>query len=956
MEDWERTKRHCNRKQQYLHHKIEDTIRNNEMCNELKRNINVLMQYEIAREWNEKKQKMKNKIKHLVQKWKGGHQAQEGKWNGIAISDEELEDFRKHGELENHNLKIHEETKDPQVYDNESITENQKALLRLPPKFATYGTISKEEMEVEFEVMNCKLRWEERNKREREYEDWTREWEVDRIEREKVFDTRTKNMSFTTKRVTDMPTCRRIHLPHPEKEKMEVEMRSMTQRMKDTVEDYVKENCDEKGRIRQNNLTTQQRNGLIECKRKAKNGEQMYMMTDKSMRMSVDTPTNYERAMNHHMIHDQELCQTEIDNIERKLNAHGIMWARILKIGEMWDHEHRVKSAVVSKNGPIPELYGLRKDHKNIAIGDEALGPPTRPVCGASRSINGPLSSILSEVLDKISDVMDIEINTECRNTEEMIAELEKNNHREEYETEDEKVVFSTDVKALYPSLKAEEVAKVVSQMYVESGITIDVDEDELALYLALVLERSEITENNLTDLVKRWKNENTHRSGRRPGITTSEVTGGEAERKKSKFYPANRKPTSTEAKSMISFALQKAITAVMKHHMYRFKDAVYLQKEGGPIGLQLTGAIARTFMLWWDREMLKGINEATRNVHFQLFTYMRYVDDCNIVCTALPTNCRIEDGNVVRCQSTDSMETANEKSDKRTAEIIKEIANNICEFIKVEIDYPSAHENTYMPILDLEVKMENNRIMYRYYRKKIANSMVIHFDSAMPLKMKRTCLSNEVIRILRNTSREAPVEIRSFLLSEFADRLRSSGYPEKLRRDIIQSGWEGYFKQLRRHDNGECPMYRPKGYRKEERSINKMVKRRAWYKPFDTVLFCPSTPGGELAKKLRNITEDTRRKTGMKIKVIERVGTKISAQLKTKYNNEARCRSTTQCIVHRNGGKGDCNKENVVYKGTCLKCKESGHSSEPNREGRIVAVEQRRNNIKSSCIGETNL
>ena len=161
----------------------------------------------------------------------------------------------------------------------------------------------------------------------------------------------------------------------------------------------------------------------------------------------------------------------------------------------------------------------------------------------------------------------------------------------------------------------------------------------------------------------------------------------------------------------------------------------------------------------------------------------------------------------------------------------------------------------------------------------------------------------------------------------------------KKLRREIIQSGWKGYSKQLRRHNTGECPLYRPKGYMKEERSINKMVKRRAWHKPFDTVLFCPSTPGGVLARKLRSITEDVKNRTGMKMKVVERVGAKISAQLKTRYSNEARCRSTTQCIVHRNGGKGDCNKENVVYKGTCVTCKENGHSSEPDREGRIVPV-----------------
>jgi len=220
---------------------------------------------------------------------------------------------------------------------------------------------------------------------------------------------------------------------------------------------------------------------------------------------------------------------------------------------------------------------------------------------------------------------------------------------------------------------------------------------------------------------------------------------------------------------------------------------------------------------------------------------------------------------------------------------------------------------------------------------------------------MKRTTLSNEVVRILRNTSREAPDEVKTFLLSEFANRMKNSGYPEKFRKEIIKSGWEGYAKQVSRHETGECPLYRPKGYRKEERSMDKQVKKRAWYKPYDSVLFCPATPDGVLASRLREITNEVNSRTDMKIKIIERVGTKITTQLKTTCNYEARCRSTTECMVHRNGGRGDCNRENVVYKGTCLTCEQSGYSSKPNQEGRVVPVTQRRNNIKSTYIGETS-
>ena len=698
IEDLERTKKLYIKRQQYLYHKIEDAIRDTDTCRRVKKNINTIIQDEVQKEWDEKKESMKSKIKHLTQKWKYRNEPHEERWNGIAISDKELEEFRKDGGIEEHGLKLNEVNTDPAVYGNTEVTENQKALLRLPPKFATYGKISEKEMEVEMEVMNCKLRWEARNKRERGNEIWTREWEEEKIEKEKIFDTQSNRLSFNRKRVTDLPTCRRIQLPDPEEENIEVEIRNMTQRMKGVVTEYKREYCDDKGRVKSNNLTEQQKRGLLECKEKAKNNEQLFMMTDKSMRMTVDTPVNYKRAMDTHVRQDQEINQTEADIIEKTLNGHSIMLARILKIGKGLKQEQRVKSAVISKNGTIPELYGLRKDHKPVASGQEATGPPTRPVCGASRSINGPLSNILSEVLDRISDRIDIRIDTECRNTEEMIAEFERTNSNiNETNKHQERVVFSTDVKALYPSLEPEQVAKIASQMFMESEMTIDVDEDELALYLALVLGTEEVRENNMTDLVKRWKHENQRRGGQRPGITTAEVTGGEAERGKSKFNPPNRKPNPRELRTMVSLALRKGIIAVMKNHIYRFNEKIYLQKEGGPIGLQLTGAIARIFMLWWDREVKERINNAMADIDFQLHMYMRYVDDCNIICTALPTSSRLENGKVVIDHNRDHNDDEHEEPpDKRTAEVIKEIANGICSFIKVEIDYPSTHKYKY--------------------------------------------------------------------------------------------------------------------------------------------------------------------------------------------------------------------------------------------------------------------
>ena len=600
----------------------------------------------------------------------------------------------------------------------------------------------------------------------------------------------------------------------------------------------------------------------------------------------------------------------------------------------------------------IPPLYGLRKDHKQVPIEEEKLGPPTRPVCGATKSPNGALSNILSEVLERLSDCEDMKIGTECRSTEEMIAEFNRING--DVNEEGEKVIFSTDVKALYPSLKANYVADVISKMYEESDLRVRVDNDELSLYLALVAEAQEISEYGLQPVVKRWKNEG---RGRRPGITTAEVMGGRTQRNDSKFLPAERKPNPEEERRMIALALKKGVQAVMKNHLYKIDNKVYQQSDGGPIGLQVTGAIARAFMIWWDGKFMERLREATENMEWRCHMYMRYVDDGNVICTPFPSDCELIEGKVVRQQHNEG--SGNERQvipdDRNTAEIVKQIANSVCDFIQVEIDFPSAHESRHMPILDVEVTIVENAIRYRHYRKEIANPLVIHHKSAMPEKVKRKCLSNEVIRMMRNTSREQPEEVRKFFLSDFSQRMRMSGYQEKFRREIITSGMRGYERMLRNNDEGVCPLHRSKGYRKEERMKEKYVKKRSWYKPCDAVLFCPSTPRGELAQRMRKVTNEVSERHRMKVKVIERGGVSIKNQL-MRRKDKNRCRNREECIVHGNGGKGDCSIEGVVYRGTCLTCKERGPASKPNTNGEIIRIpEGQRRSVESVYFGETS-
>ena len=64
----------------------------------------------------------------------------------------------------------------------------------------------------------------------------------------------------------------------------------------------------------------------------------------------------------------------------------------------------------------------------------------------------------------------------------------------------------------------------------------------------------------------------------------------------------------------------------VLSQHTYKVGDVLYLQTKGGPIGLELTGAFSRPFMMFWDKRYLKMVDESG----LTMLLYKIYIDDSN--------------------------------------------------------------------------------------------------------------------------------------------------------------------------------------------------------------------------------------------------------------------------------------------------------------------------------------
>ena len=164
---------------------------------------------------------------------------------------------------------------------------------------------------------------------------------------------------------------------------------------------------------------------------------------------------------------------------------------------------------------------------------------------------------------------------------------------------------------------------------------------------------------------------------------------------------------------------------------------------------------------------------------------------------------------------------------------------------IKDERDCPSANANGKMPLLDTQVWREGDKLMHESYRKPMSNPLTMLAISAMPAKMKRNVLTQEVVRMRRNISLDLPWETTVKHLNDFSARMRASGYGERYRLEVIKSGVEGFEKMVAEEKNGGRPINQRRTWNEDQRQKKKELQKKNWYKRggFDVPIFDLCSP-----------------------------------------------------------------------------------------------------------------
>ena len=382
----------------------------------------------------------------------------------------------------------------------------------------------------------------------------------------------------------------------------------------------------------------------------------------------------------------------------------------------------------------------------------------------------------------------------------------------------------------------------------------------------------------------------------------------------------------------MLSLALEEGIKACMSHHLYSLDQAVLHQDRGGPIGLKLSGALAKAFMVHWCRRFGQTLRAATASIPlYKIHLHVFYVDDQGLVVPCLPPGSRYQEGEV-RVVEEEVEGDLLLAGDRRTAMVRRDIANTISPNTTITVDYPSNHRSGWMPILDLHVRMEEGgvegggrEVDWRFYKKEVSSPFFLLNRSAVSAKVKRAMLAQEGLRRLRNTKPSKVEEEKVHLLEEMSEMMMRSGYPETYREGVLCSVLTGYARQVEASQRGDKPLYRPREWHRVERRRAKQLKKASWYRPSDTVLFVPVTPNSELARRVREVVEEEGRRLGLGIRVVERGGPSLKSHLmRTDMSAGSPCPQEDCILCLTNPGEGGGlhhHRAGALYSGECLLC-----------------------------------
>ena len=114
---------------------------------------------------------------------------------------------------------------------------------------------------------------------------------------------------------------------------------------------------------------------------------------------------------------------------------------------------------------------------------------------------------------------------------------------------------------------------------------------------------------------------------------------------------------------------------------------------------------------------------------------------------------------------------------------------------------------------------------------KEVTSKALIHRDAALSMKNKRTILTQECIRVMKNCHELAGRGTLTKHLTYYMARMQAAGYDKSFRAQVLKSAFVAHDKMKEDERNEIRPMYRAKHWKRNERRKEKLKKAKNWYK-----------------------------------------------------------------------------------------------------------------------------
>ena len=402
----------------------------------------------------------------------------------------------------------------------------------------------------------------------------------------------------------------------------------------------------------------------------------------------------------------------------------------------------------------------------------------------------------------------------------------------------------------------------------------------------------------------------------------------------------------------------------MMNTHVYSFDGKIFIQKEGGPIGLRSTCAVARVVMNEWDARWLETL-EAN---NIKLRKGERYMDDIRAILQGLKMGWRWWEGGLYYCDEWRLDDELGGKSAcRRTSEALLEAMNEIFEFLVFTQEINEDFEDKMLPTLDTKICIEDGKfIIFEFYRKPMATNLLIQSSTALSESVKVATLKEEVVRRLKHTSTRLPHSKRLETLEEMSQMMVNSGHKTKFMQQVMIGGILRYENKLRasklnKEDPNYRPLHQPSG-RKMSRLKKKAMSKGNWYRENNsedehkeqsvpraenskgwktnskknkqltagrkksikssTVIFIPNTRNGIMLRKFKEMEETLSQLTGFKIKYSEAGGIPLASLFNTDlFIPHCGRDNCPPCEGSDDKKRQDCRTRSILYRTSCKLC-----------------------------------